>query len=572
MRMSNDAAEMRASSRPITAWTTGWMRQVMCDQVKVVSAVRAGLVGTVVMGFLLRLVASRTLTPHVDEAASVLAARVVSEQFIPILPSGNVYFQGFTLSLALAPLARLGLADLDHLALLRLVSVVAGTAAIVLAWRLALYVTRNPLVALGAALLVALDPLSVQWSGHVRMYALLQLASFGLAWIWIDVMGERATNRRLALGVLLGWFAVFTHSGASLLIGSIIFIVVLTKKGNVFRDPRLGGALALLGVAPITLLALNRVLRPSRAAEASSEGVQFVGDSLIRPLQRFVDGSFSEQVSALQSQGVQLWSLSVLPVSVAMFAGAALLVEPYSLCERTKHAIWYLGFTFGATLLAFIIFTDSLAGRYLLHVYSVSCLLVPLLLLEMVRKLPSHWAPALRGGAIVASLAILLVMTMSSASRTAWLLENPVVNPDYNAAMAHAALEHEPGRPVIVALPPVAYLTLGEESVNDIYFLAGHEGSARARDYSRVTVDGRRIDYWVGVDTIVSADTLRDLLLRHPDALVVIDWHRLSAEWAYGGDIERVIRAMTVPVYHGPGGVVVMGIEPPEIGPVLQDD
>jgi predicted membrane-bound dolichyl-phosphate-mannose-protein mannosyltransferase len=180
----------------------------------------------------LRLVASRTLTPHVDEAASVLAARVVSEQFIPILPSGNVYFQGFTLSLALAPLAWLGLADLDHLALLRLVSVVAGTAAIVLAWRLALYVTRNPLVALGAALLVALDPLSVQWSGHVRMYALLQLASFGLAWIWIDVMGERATNRRLALGVLLGWFAVFTHSGASLSAARLSSLWSSRKKGT----------------------------------------------------------------------------------------------------------------------------------------------------------------------------------------------------------------------------------------------------------------------------------------------------------------------------------------------------
>jgi hypothetical protein len=572
MRMSNDAAEMRASSTPITAGTTGWMRFVTFDQIKVVSAARAGLVGTVVLGFVLRLVASRTLSPHVDEAASVLAARVVSEQFVPILPSGNVYFQGFTLSLALAPLARLGLADLDHLAILRLVSVVAGTAAIVLAWRLALYVSRNPFVALSVALLVAVDPLSVQWSGHVRMYALLQLASFGLAWIWIDLMGGPGANRQLVLGVLLGWFAVFTHSGASLLIGSIIVVVVLTKRGDVARDPRLGGALAILGAAPVTLLALNRVLRPPRAADASSEGVQFVGDSLIRPLQRFVDGSFSEQIGALQSQGVQLWSLSVLPVSVAMFAGAALLVGPYTLCERIRHAIWYLGFTFGATLLAFIIFADSLAGRYLMHVYSVSYLLVPLLLLEMVRRLPMHWGPALRRGAIVASLVILLVITMSSASRTSWLLGNPVVNPDYNAAMAHVASEHEPGRPVIVALPPVAYLALGEEGVNDIYFLAGHEGSARARDYSRVTTDGRRIDYWVGVETIVSANTLRDLLLRHPDALVVIDRHRLSADWAYQGDIELVIRAMTVPVYHGPGGVVVMGIEPPRIGPVLQDE
>ncbi len=43
---------------------------------------------------------------------------------------------------------------------------------------------------------------------------------------------------------------------------------------------------------------------------------------------------------------------------------------------------------------------------------------------------------------------------------------------------------------------------------------------------------------------------------------------RTALQWlSYGGEIEDVIREMTVPVYYGPGGVAVMVVEPAQIGP-----
>lgn len=525
----------------------------------VLHVVLAALLG---VGFALRLVASFVLTPHVDEAASVLAARVVADGFLPVLPSGNVYFQGFTLSLILSPLAWVGLADLGDLATMRFVSVIVGTAVIPIAYRFALRVTGHYVAAIAVAALVAVDPLSVQWSGHVRMYALLQLIAFGLAWVWTDIIAERATHRCLALGVLLGWLAVFTHSGASLLVGSILLAVLLSKGRGLLLDRRLVTAMAALGMAPIALPLLNRMLRPPLAqgtATTDDEGMMVVGDSLIRPFARFLDGSFGTHMIAWPSDDMRLWLFSVLPVAVGAVAGMALLANPVRLRDKTRAAVWYVSVTFWCTTLAFIVFTDAVAGRYLLHVYSVGYLLVPLLMVEMVERVPHRRGPALRWAAIVASFVIVVVMTASSFGRTEWRLRHPVVDPDYHDAMAYVAEEHRPGQPVVVALPPVAYLALGSESASDIYFLAGSEGTDRVRDYSRMTADGRRIDYWVGIDTIASAEGLRDLLLRYPDSLVVVDSYRLSVDWAYGGEIEQVIRDMRIPVFHGPGGVMVFG-------------
>src|SRR5690606_15397841 len=55
------------------------------------------------LGGILRLIAAHTLTPHVDEGASLLAAHAVAERGFPILPSGTVYTQGATLSYLTAP-------------------------------------------------------------------------------------------------------------------------------------------------------------------------------------------------------------------------------------------------------------------------------------------------------------------------------------------------------------------------------------------------------------------------------------------------------------------------------------
>jgi len=67
----------------------------------------APLVMIVGMGLVLRMLSAVRLTPHVDEASSILAAHATAQHGWPVLPSGTVYFQGATLSWLLAPLARI---------------------------------------------------------------------------------------------------------------------------------------------------------------------------------------------------------------------------------------------------------------------------------------------------------------------------------------------------------------------------------------------------------------------------------------------------------------------------------
>src|SRR5262245_28527127 len=63
------------------------------------------------LGFVIRLSAARNLSSHVDEAASILAARMTAEKGLPILPSGAAYLQGMTISYLLTPLAWFGFAN-----------------------------------------------------------------------------------------------------------------------------------------------------------------------------------------------------------------------------------------------------------------------------------------------------------------------------------------------------------------------------------------------------------------------------------------------------------------------------
>jgi hypothetical protein len=139
-----------------------------------------------------------------------------------------------------------------------------------------------------------------------------------------------------------------------------------------------------------------------------------------------------------------------------------------------------------------------------------------------------------------------------------WRLQHPVVHPDHHAAMAYVAERHQPGQPVIVALPAVGYLAMDVEDHDDLHFLAGEQDQSRARRYTRTTSDGRLIDYWVGAHAMVNPEQLRIFLRQHPDAWVVVDRERLTEDWAYGGVVEDVLRESTTPVATTSGGGLVL--------------
>jgi len=138
-----------------------------------------------------------------------------------------------------------------------------------------------------------------------------------------------------------------------------------------------------------------------------------------------------------------------------------------------------------------------------------------------------------------------------------WRLSNSGSAPDYFAAMKYVAEHHEPDQPIIVALPPVAFLTLDPSDRDDIYFLGGSEDNSRAQRYTRL-MNGEVVDFWLGAPAITTMQDLCELLTTSPrPSFIVLDEERLTGEWAYGGRMEQLIEGASRHVAEGDNGVIV---------------
>ncbi|HEV2073446.1 MAG TPA: hypothetical protein VGR29_07360 [Thermomicrobiales bacterium] len=507
-------------------------------------------------GGLLRLVAALSLTPHVDEASSLLAAHAVAERGLPILPSGTVYLQGATLSYLLAPFIWLGYGDLADLWLLRLVIVVAGIAAVWFSYRLASTITGSVRTGVVMAMLVAFDPLSIQWSGHLRMYGLLQVLTIALALAWALVLARGATWPRLAAVVVLFWAAVFTHVGAALLGPAMFIAAVVVHRRALIHQGRVGLALALSAVGAGTLMVLNRVLGSASVGDpqqkSSSKLLSFVGDNLLTP---FANSPDEFDWMALTRGGNLFWLIPGVLVAIATVAGGRLLLRKRSLIARTGAVVVLTMYWF--PMAAVGLFTSSPKERYVLHSHLLGYLFAAVIIVSVIRRWQDARAET-PGIPPVFAQVFSVAIAVTLISGATWRLQNPVVHPDHHAAMEYITEHHVAGEPIISSLPAIAYLAIDEEDRDDLYFLAGEQDQSRARRYTRYTGEGVLIDYWVGADALVSSTRLQVFLRQHPDAWVVVDRERLQAEWAYAGVVEDILRESTVPVAITAGGGLVL--------------
>jgi hypothetical protein len=535
------------------------------------------LAGIMAAGFLIRLFAAVRLTPHLDEASSILAAQATASHGWPLLPSGTVYFQGATLSWLLAPLTWLGLGEIDNLALLRLPTVLAGTLTLYLCYRLALAVTGDATTGLVMAALVALDQLSVQWSSMVRMYGLLQAVTVGLAWAFVTLLtGERSIRRALLVAALC-WVAVFTHVGASLLLPAMALAAALVHGRRAWARLDLVLALGLGALAPVALLTLNQVLGTAsiESTAPSSQPWTFVGDNLLQPLAGILHGplrdpwetfgrtKFLPGLIVAAATLVTAWWLFRArsrvdtqstplppPLWLSPVPGERTLAQ--GRLRSTPAAMLALLCLYWVPVLAVGLFTVSPKARYLLHVQALGYLFVAWLVVEAARRgagksLLLRLAPA---------ASVVLVLGLALLGR----FESPVIHPNYHEAMAYVATHQEPGELVVVARPAIGYLALDEARRDDLVYLAGGEDQPGTRRYTRLAPDGDLVDYWVGVHAIVTTGELRRLLEANPGAWVVLDEGHLTAELAYGGEVEQVLTQMTVVEYRAQGGALVLRV------------
>jgi uncharacterized membrane protein len=371
-----------------------------------------GLFCTVLAGFLLRFASAEQLSSHVDESASVMAAQMVADKGVPVFPSGTLYLQGATISYLLAPLIKLGYGDFGDFMVLRMLSVIAGTLAILAAFALTKWLTRSQWTALGVAALLAIDPASVRWSGLVRMYALLQLVSLVMLFFYLRLLRNPGSRRLVAAFIAIFWFGVFTHVAICLFLPAMLGLAIW-KHRLALIGRRIDLTIALAGAcaAPFTLLALNRLVTPTESSgTGASSGISFVGDYLLS-----VEQIIHPTLKSWQLLFDYATSGVLLPYLIAGLT--CLMVGRYFLDARLPVCLIERRGVLGLLLVLYwppILFVAAFANeaneRYLLHLHPLGLMLVGFAVQEFVvgeRAQPvMQFAPAYAGRVTVAGLPI----------------------------------------------------------------------------------------------------------------------------------------------------------------------
>jgi hypothetical protein len=483
----------------------------------------------VLVGLLLRLAAAARLPQHLDEGNMLLGIRAVAEQGWPLLPSGVLYLHGATISYLLAPFARLGLVDYANLFPLRAVSSLFGALAVYVTYRLARVVTGSIPAGLLAAMLVAVDPLSVIWGGFVRMYALLQALTLLIVWLLIRVLAqahEESTpaERRLVLAalVVVYWLAVFTQIVTALLWPAMA-LAALAVCGPALLGQRrdVAAALGLCLLAPLVfLLASTFIGTGSGTARAHPAGwlpvVSFLGNNrlatnLLHPpdLTAWIKLFPGEVVAPM-----------LILVGSAVLVGRYLLLAPVDQRERLTRrtlATLLLLYWLPVLLLTLVVFHSR--GRYLLNVQAIGYVLAAV-------GLTAAWAwgsefgtprrQALAARALLVSVVALVLASFALAFRSpVWALDE--TDPGLAPSLAYVATHRQAGDWVIVDSPPEASVVLGR----------GDNVRVIGRVRTQPGPTGVPVDDRVGWPELTDTAALCALLEAHPGTWIV-EGHRLD--------------------------------------------
>jgi hypothetical protein len=472
------------------------------------SVSRRGEIATLLLvgvgGTLVRLFAALQFRAHVDEGNSLLAARMVAERGVPLLPSGVLYLHGATLSYLASPLILLDGLSNANLLVPRLLSVAAGAASIFLTYRLSRMIVASGWMAVVAAFLVAVDPVSVLWSGRFRMYALLQVIVLVLACCFVAVLSRPVAPRRslprldrALVGVVVSfWLAIFTQLSALLLWPALFLASWVVHGRGLFRDRRdLLGALGLCLLAPLVFLLVGAAIGPGTSTTRSEQagGISlgsFLGDdevSVRRLLKPVLDGWLS-----LFDPG---WYALLVPTALAILSGilvGRVLVDaaPQARSTVSRSGAIALLALYWVPIVAFAFIARDPRGRYILYIQPIGAVLVASaisLFLSTIRDARGFGSEARMS--IVGALALggIIVVNLVTGIFT---LDDQFLEdePDPIPALQYVVAHRSPEDFVVVSSPPESYLVLGNTSPVGVI-----GGALPIR-----LADGREVDYWIG--------------------------------------------------------------------------
>lgn len=513
------------------------------------------------IGLGIRLWAAKHISPHVDEPASLLPAYMIAERGWPQLPSGVPYLQGVTLSYILAPIIKFGHVTIEHFRLLRLVSVAFGTGVIYFVFRLGVAMTRRVWIGLAAAALIMLDPISVEWSAHVRMYAPLEMLAVVVTLLFYQAIIKEPSRKLLAGLAIVFWLAVFTHLAIALFLPPMALVTLYVYRDRLWKDRKdivICGIAC--GLAPVTLTLLNRFLSPYHGASTSGGAFSFVGDHLVK-----LDTIYNPSLFAWRLLFYQGNLNDIMPP--LFFLANGLLIGGYYLWrqsgrqERNERLAVTTLLLFNWLAIGIVsAFTIEGTARYLLHVQPLGFLLFVMGAREFVKAAKGFSMKTLRGATLrLAAAALILLQFINVETGLAYLVHNPYVDADFIAPAIYIAQHRTPDQPVIGAVDQILYLTLG--STENVYFLAGQTGADRSTRYSYLRPDGSVVDFWLGVPALSGSRDLCSILYQSPGGWILVDQSRLNASWGFKGNMATIMLGSTVVPFYGSNKTYAMQIK-----------
>ncbi len=454
----------------------------------------------------------QTVNPYPDEFVTLLAMDMIRQKGVPILPSGLFYDHGLLYSYLAAGASVLG----DALLWGRLTSWLFGMVTIALAY----FVGRrwfSPLAGVLAAAGLAFAPSAIQWSGRVRMYALLQLlVLLALWWMGNGLFRRRVRSAWLAVGAYFA--ALLTQFAAVALLPGLALAEVAEmtrQKRRWHADPQFWLRTVAVGGAVLVAFLVKRAGQPKGVAPlAQTNPVSGVWQvvQIYADFSPDVAGSWAALSPFFTRPPMMLFSI---------FALVAVIFAVWALASGRKlpavPVINFLAIILLVTtvIMLFFVAPDRRDDKYLFMLLPALTLLGGAGASLLWERLAGRFGGAVWAQAV---LAIVLVGGIGGYSRSEINHLLADVGEDYRTAFSYVKNHWQDGDAVLTGTPAAAYYYLGR---NDYYAVQ----AGGIYDYRILTTaDGRQVERWLGSPWVNSAEALNAIFHRQRVWLVLERW------------------------------------------------
>lgn len=452
----------------------------------------------------------QTVNPYPDEFVTLLAMDMIRQKGLPILPSGLFYDHGLLYSYIAAGISLLG----DPLRWGRLASWLFGMATLALTY-FAGKRWFSPLTGVLAAAGLAFAPSAIQWSGRVRMYALLQLlVLLALWWIGDGLFRRRVRSAWLAVGAYFAALLTQFVSVALLPALGVAEIAELTRqKRRWHTDPQFWLRTAAVGVAVLTAFLVKRAGQPKGISPLAETNPV---SGIWQVVQIYTNFSLD-----MASSWAALSPFFIRPPAAlfSIFALVALIfaIIKYRRAGNPEAAVYFLAIILLITtaVMLFFVAPDRRDDKYLF-------MLLPALMLLGAEGLSLLWKTvAGRFGELwwlqsVLAIALTVGVWGYSRSEINGLLAD--VGEDYRTAFQYVKTHWQDGDALLTGTPAAAYYYLGR---NDYYAVQ----AGGIYDYRILTTaDGRQVERWLGSPWVNSVEELNAIFRRQQVWLVLERW------------------------------------------------